>query len=401
MNRLRNIGITLLAGALLLSGFTSSALALTDACTPISNQASLTYSVGGVAETTPVLSDDGLGNGATVFQVATKVDLTVAAENSPQTATGAGSTTNNVLTFSITNTGNDVQRYSLRLSAAATLYNSGTFTDEFDMGNVTVYVDDDSDLSNGFTGSAISTTADGTHLGYTPDVNGNNGVIYVHVVGDVPAGRVSGDNAIYALQAVTHQITGRNGGNNAAAASDGGETDESAETVNGCATAIVLADNASNGGNTFTGVSGDLTDTARNGDAYAIGVYIVATASLSMEKSFDVIWDPINLAASPQAIPGARVEYTMTITNNSGTVDSTDLALTDQIPANTDFYVGSISAPVGATIEYSYDGGSSYEATAPTAGTNGADPDVDYIKVSAFDLAKSSNVEVKFTVVIE
>ncbi|NJC87961.1 MAG: hypothetical protein FIB02_05420 [Desulfuromonas sp.] len=412
MNSYRKYGIALLAGAMLLAGWAGNAMAWTNACEVISNQASLTYYVGGTLQPQVDSTDDpaeGDVDQLTEFAVGTRVDLTVGV-NPPVNATGLGNdgagnagadVANNVMTFSITNTGNDEQRYSLRLLAAAVGEDGGTaYTDEFDMTTVRVYTDNDNDIENGYL-LQISADAltDGSHLGYTPTVNGNNGVIYVHVVGNVPAGRVNGDNALYALQAVTHQVaplTGDDGSGNPVA---GGEsTENAAVTTNGCGNVIVLADNDGDAGNTFSKSSGgDLGDAARNGDGYAVGVYIVNSAAISMTKRYSVVDDYFG---GTKAIPGARVRYTMHITNGTAT-PATSLEMVDQIPNFTDFFVGSISAPGGATIEYSYDNGVTYEATAPTAGGNGADPTVDFIKVSTFDLNGNSSVDVSFDVLIE
>lgn len=409
MNRYRRYGIALLAGVLLFAGWAGNAMAWTDACTTISNRASLTYSVGGVPETTPVLSDDPNvgGTQATEFKVATRVDLTVAWENAvPWTATGQ----NNVMTFSITNTGNDLQRYSLRLWAAASGYDydgGGTYVDNFDMSdtNIRVYTYTDNNFANGGT-TLVNATApdDGTHLGYTGNVAGNNGVIYVHVVADVPPGQSNGDNAIYALQAVTSQAFGVIPARNGADGNEGTETDETANTTNGCGSAVVLADTTASTGTGPGGAGpGGVTDGTEDGDAFAVGVYTVDTAAITMTKSYQVIWDPINgNAPAARAIPGARVEYTMTITNNSTTQGATDLSLIDQIPLNTDFYGGSISMPVGAAADYSttaLPGPPVWGAAAPANGV--VDPNITFIKVDSFDLAASGTAEVKFTVVIE
>ncbi|GEM_PF-270748 len=411
MNSYRKYGIALLAGALLVAGWAGNALALTDACTPISNQASLTYSVGGIPQPTPVLSDDPnvAGNQATDFLVATKVDLTVGIAGPIVSATGA----DNVMTFRVINTGNDQQRYSLRLWGAANGYDyDGTtaYVDNFDMNSIRVYTDNDNNFGNGTTATiSANATADGSHLGYTANIAGNNGEVYVHVVANVPGGALNGDDAIYALQAVTHQIVGRQGGNNAAAASDGGETDESVETANGCSSAVVLADNQVTGTGGGGAGPGGVTDTARNGDSFAVGVYTVSTATISMAKTYTVIWDPINLAVSPKAIPGARVQYTMTITNSSTTTAASSLELIDAIPTNTDYYVTTPASEDTTTgiIAFSNNNQATY-AYSPTGGANGADPAVTHVRVQIpslpFDDGAGPNdntAAVTFIVVIE
>jgi uncharacterized repeat protein (TIGR01451 family) len=404
MKKFRKIGIALLAGAFMLTGFASNAMALTDACVTISNQASLTYSVGGVPETTPVLSDGDNGTAGiqtTDFLVATKVDLTVATFNSPATATG----TDNVLTFSITNTGNDQQRYGLALYNAATGYDlGGGLADNFDMTdtNIRVYLDNDGIYGNGgLTTITNSATLGGTNLGYTGPVDGNNGIVYVHVFADVPAGKASGDIAAYALKAITHQISTENGSDGSGGATPGGETDETANTANFCSSAIVLADGQATGTGTGGAGPGGVTDGAKDGDSFAVGYYLVDTAAISVTKSYKVLEDPIN-GAFPNAkpIPGARIEYTMTITNGSATTAATALTLIDQIPSNTDFVVDSLSVPDG-TPDYSNTVGTPTPGYSPVGSTGDPDPAVTYILATIPTLAASDNTTVVFEVLIE
>ena len=62
--------------------------------------------------------------------------------------------------------------------------------------------------------------------------------------------------------------------------------------------------------------------------------------SLVVVKSVVVSSDPINGTSNPKAIPGAVMLYTITVTNSgSGTADSSSIAMTDPIPANTTMYI--------------------------------------------------------------
>ena len=64
-------------------------------------------------------------------------------------------------------------------------------------------------------------------------------------------------------------------------------------------------------------------------------------------KTSVVIEDPINGAKSntvtPKAIPGAIVEYTITV-KNSGSVNAEDVVITDTIPTNTTYVANSVAA---------------------------------------------------------
>ena len=62
--------------------------------------------------------------------------------------------------------------------------------------------------------------------------------------------------------------------------------------------------------------------------------------TLTVQKTSAVISDPINGTTNPKRIPGAVVQYVVSITNSgNGTVDSSSLVITDPVPANADLYV--------------------------------------------------------------
>jgi len=61
---------------------------------------------------------------------------------------------------------------------------------------------------------------------------------------------------------------------------------------------------------------------------------------LQVTKVATTLSDPINGASSPKSIPGAIVEYTVTLVNlGIGTVDADSIVIEDPVPANTALYV--------------------------------------------------------------
>src|SRR2546421_6750580 len=83
----------------------------------------------------------------------------------------------------------------------------------------------------------------------------------------------------------------------------------------------------------------------------------------------------VSPTAAAQTIPGADLIYTITFTN-SGTAAASSLVITDPIPNNTDFKVGSVVNSLGTTgltvaIAYSNNGGATYAYT-PASGGGGA-----------------------------
>lgn len=61
------------------------------------------------------------------------------------------------------------------------------------------------------------------------------------------------------------------------------------------------------------------------------GAVIVASANLSMTKTAVVVSDPINGTSDPKAIPGAVIQYTITVTN-AGSEDATNVVISDSLP---------------------------------------------------------------------
>jgi uncharacterized repeat protein (TIGR01451 family) len=82
---------------------------------------------------------------------------------------------------------------------------------------------------------------------------------------------------------------------------------------------------------------------------------------------------PANCTTQQQA-PGTDLTYTISF-SNSGQVPAQSFVITDPIPANTDFKVGSVTTTLGGlagvTVAYSNDGGLSYTYT-PASGGGGA-----------------------------
>lgn len=90
--------------------------------------------------------------------------------------------------------------------------------------------------------------------------------------------------------------------------------------------------------------------------------------NVSLQKS-------VSPGSGAQTIPGADLTYTIAFTNG-GTASASSLVISDPIPANTDFKVGSVTNSLGTTgltvvVAYSNNGGSTYAYT-PASGGGGA-----------------------------
>jgi uncharacterized repeat protein (TIGR01451 family) len=64
--------------------------------------------------------------------------------------------------------------------------------------------------------------------------------------------------------------------------------------------------------------------------------FVVAASDIALVKSVAILSDPVNGTTNPKAIPGAVVEYTLTVTN-SGLVAASDVIVVDAVPAVFDF----------------------------------------------------------------
>ena len=363
----------LLAACLsLLAPLAPAQAAGTDANTAISNQATLDYKVGGVDQPQVLSDDDGIsGNGSnpTVFVVDNRVDLSMTAGTRNVTPGGTGQ----VLVFTVTNTGNATQGYALDLGVGAGA------EDNFDLTGVTVYLDVNKDgLVDG--GDIAYVPNAGTRIVDVPANSGAASTIQVLVVGDVPLTATDGQIARYTLKAIT-----LNAGTNV-------ETTATAGANNPAAVDVVLADADAGAG------VGGTTDGLTNGDFLATGVLTIQNAAMSITKSVAVISDPVNGAVNPKAIPGATVRYSIAIVN-AGAVPSTNVVLTDTIPTNTDFLVGSVTDSTGTgTVDYS-NGAFGY---APVGAPGAADPLVVAVRVSIPNIAGGGgSATVTFDVTIE
>jgi len=281
---------------------TQSAFALgTDEDTDINNRASVDYAVGGVGQVV-IESAPGAGNSTpgatlgtdTVFEVDRLIDFEV---------TGPGGTTiiapgalDGVLIFTMTNSGNDHQDFGF------TVTNLGG--DDFDMNPLTleIYVDSN---SNGVYEVGVDTA---TFVDELPPDGVTTATIFVVTDADNPI-PVDGDLADMQLEARAYD------GNDGGIGAQGG----------------LAADHS---------LDLDVTGTVQNvfGEGVAphdnrfeaTGTYVVQAATLTVSKASAVISDPFSIAPNWKAIPGAVVEYTVTIVNN-GAVAADNVSVSDTI----------------------------------------------------------------------
>ena len=296
---LQGIGIT--AVLLLL---TQSAFALgTDEDTDINNRASVDYAVGGVGQVV-IESAPGAGNSTpgatlgtdTVFEVDRLIDFEV---------TGPGGNTiiapgelDAVLIFTMTNSGNDHQDFGFVVTNLA--------GPDFDMnaGTLQVFVD-----AAPFDGVYVAVDDTATFVDELVPDGVTTATIFVVADADSPI-PVDGDLADMQLEARAYDgndgVTGAQGG---LAADHSGDVD------------VV---------GTVQNVFGELGLVNYDNRFEATGTYEVQAATLTVSKASAVISDPFSVAPNWKAIPGAVVEYTVTIVNN-GSVAADNVSVSDTI----------------------------------------------------------------------
>lgn len=277
----------------------------TTAGVTINNTATVGYSVNGVAQ------PDVSSNQAS-FVVDMLVNLSVAELGGSATTVSPGAT-NQVTTFTVTNTSNSTLDF--RLVASQTANGATTKFGGTDAGNATnvrVYVDNGDGVFNAATDTAtyINELVPGA-------------TVKVYVLADIPVGLPN--NGTLGLILTAHAAAG---GNSGALGSD--------------LVATPGADSPSVMDIVF-GDSAGYSDASRDGAYSDSDEYRVSSAAMNVTKVARVISDPVNGTSNPRSVPGAVVEYCI-IMANSGSVSATSLQVTDTVPAHMTFTSGSIKS---------------------------------------------------------
>jgi uncharacterized repeat protein (TIGR01451 family) len=274
----------------------------TDAGITIANQAQVDYDVGGIGQTF-ILSDPagndvpGVGQGAsTDFMVDNRVDFTlVETGNLAHTNVSPGQQ-NAFVQFLLTNTGNSAQDFRLVASNLLAPAPVDLLPDTVDMNNLEIYVDEDGsgspDLIN--------------DLDYVDELL-EGASVNIYVVGDADVLFVAGDIANVDLDAIVADAGG--------VLVLGGDTGQDDLIVNGLLTVEVVF------GDDGLAVLGDGIETAEDG-------FAVVVAALEITKAATLISDPFNGTTNQKAIPGAVIEYVITVDNTGGAA-ATNVIISD------------------------------------------------------------------------
>ena len=261
----------------------------TTAGTTISNQATATYTdPGGNPVTVP--------SNTVALRVDEVLNVTVATAEAGDVASQPGAT-NQVVRYTVTNTGNGSEAFRL---AAVTAIGG----DAFDPNATSLVIDSN---GNGVYDPGVDTV-------YTPGTNdpvlAPDIAVRIFVLSTVPASATDGQR---------------------------GQIDLTATAVTGSGTAGTVFAAQGNGG-------GDAVVGATTASGHDRNFYVVSAATVALVKSATVL-DPFGTAKS---VPGAVITYALVATV-SGSGSLANLAVGDPIPANTTYVPASITAE-GASV---------------------------------------------------
>jgi len=257
--------------------------------TSISNTATVTYAVNTVNQT-PV-------SASTSFLVDTVINLNVTGAVTYNVTPGALA---QVATYTVTNTSNITSDFTLGVT------NQTAAANDFDMNTLVIHVDNGDNVYNAVDDTATSITGLGSGLSRT-----------VFVTGDVPGAATNNQDAPVRLTA-----TAIDPGTSVAWVND-------ASADNPAVVQIVVASAAKFVDDTFH----------------------IQTATLGVTKSSAVITDNlVPPSPNPKAIPGATVEYTISIAN-TGSQAATLQTLSDALPAATTFRADDYPGAMDVSIQ--------------------------------------------------
>lgn len=267
----------------------------TQAGSTITNTVTVNYQVGSISQTATSASNS--------FKVDRKVNVTIAETGSATTQVSPGQSAA-VTTFTVTNLSNAPLDFTLSAAQQSGGAGAHSGTDSFDVTNVKVYVDTN---SNGTYDAGTDTEA-----AYLDEVAADASKT-VFVVADVPLSLSTG-----AVAAVTLTATGREGGTSGS---------------QGAALTETTGADTANAVDTVFGDGAGASDGARDAAYSAKDDYTVLAAALTVVKASKVISDPVNGTTNPKAIPGATIEYCISVANAAGGAGASNVAISDPLPS--------------------------------------------------------------------
>ena len=264
----------------------------TTAGTDVSNTATLSFTVGGVAQTDVTSAPD-------IFTVDKKIDFILTHEDSPKHLIVVAGKQGSERSFKLVNESNDIQKFSVAVNDLVGSTYDGQ-VDSAEMQNLEISIDG------------------GTTWGVGPVLTADivaDASLTVLVRGDVLIDATDGEVMNIQLEATAVKSDGT------AEISTTGADDKGAEDT-------VLAEGA--------GIS-DFGNTNFDGKYSAWAGYLINTPNLTLAKNSCVISDSVNgVSTDAKRIPGAKVLYILDINNAGTSTDATGVTISDVLPATLD-----------------------------------------------------------------
>lgn len=358
---MKNLNLKHLFGAacaIALLGASLQANAQTAAETQITNLATLTFSSGGTGLT---LESSAAGNSvlgasngeSTAFMVDARIDLQVVEANTDwndltENEFVSAGQTGVIIEFDVTNQSNTVLDFNLELVVDGTgVVQPAGYSDSPTEATAwtvtpTLFVDNDDD---GYEVTDTDTFIDELAAGATrsvfavfdvPATAVQDEVEYLTLIAQaygtftgvgVDANGIPTSGLYVATPSALGTIINQDSNNRfSPGGAAGGSTADVATNLD-----LVFADDAGDSQADFPGGANFTTTTAANIGQHADTAGVrVNGARLSVSKTATTIWDPVNANSDPKAIPGAVIQYVITITNTAdaggGAADLTTLA---------------------------------------------------------------------------
>jgi uncharacterized repeat protein (TIGR01451 family) len=320
----------------------------------------------------------------TVSASVTGVTWTCAASagSSCAVASGSGNTINTTATLAASGTATYTVSGTISATATGTLSNTATVAPPSFLAdaNNTNNSATDSDPINVRADLSISKT-DGV-----ANVTPGNAVTYTIVVRNLTGGTGASNGSIVtdtvpaSLSSVTWTCGSATGGATCGAASGSGNTISTTANlpVNSSVTYTVTGTLSSTATGTLTNTATVITPASGVSDPTDLSRTGAGNNSATDSDTINPV--PIvglvkSVNPTGNQIPGTDLTYTITFTNTGG-AQARSLVITDPVPANTDFKVGSVTSSLGSTgltvaVAYSNNGGTTYAYT-PASGGGGA-----------------------------
>lgn len=313
--RSRNTITTIIVALVLMLVSTAStwAAGTTPADGPINNTATVNYKVGG--------ADQPEETGSVEFEVDIVIKPVVTVDGGGNLDVAPGQT-NAQLTYTLTNSGNQIQDFTIDFDQR------GDDTD--DVASFDVYIDNGTTPGSLDAGDTQISASGSTTAGQYAESLGIDATIKIFVVSTIDGGMTEGQIAAIDIMATARDADGT--ADNAAgalAAEEGSPAIDSSDQVFGD------ADGPYDDG----GGGAQDADTDEDGQHSATGTYTLRTVDITVTKTVTVADNGLDLNSDDQFyIPGATLTYTITVAYDGvSTATATDIVVTDDIPDNTTF----------------------------------------------------------------